>query len=62
MKYMKYGMVWSDSPENLAKRVNEYLNQGWKPQGGIAVTMTSFGRESFYQAIYIEKELDQITK
>ena len=45
---LEYTIVRSDSSFDLSKTVNEYIQRGWKPQGGMAVN-SGFG--TFYQAM-----------
>jgi len=37
---MKYTVVWADGIVILQQKVNVYLKEGWKLQGGIAATKT----------------------
>jgi hypothetical protein len=34
---MNYTIVIEDSAGDLAETVNEYITEGWRPQGGAAV-------------------------
>ena len=35
---MKYYVLVEKNAEALGARVNDYMEAGWKPQGGVAVT------------------------
>jgi len=57
---MLYTVVHATSPAKLAKLVNEYISEGWRPQGGIDVIvhMAAFifvfflpFRATYYQAM-----------
>jgi Domain of unknown function (DUF1737) len=37
---MDYKVISSNSPEGLTGRVNEYINEGWKPVGGHSAVET----------------------
>ena len=46
---MEYIVISSDSLEGLSKLVHEYIDNGWRLQGGVAVAVVySIG---FYQAM-----------
>lgn len=47
---MEYKIIIGIGTGDLERRINELLEQGWKPQGGIA----SDGR-AFFQAMIKEK-------
>lgn len=34
---MEYKIVYTSSPEGLSKKVNELIQDGWKPTGGHSV-------------------------
>ena len=36
---MRYKMLYGDTPKALQQAVNEHLDAGWQPQGGIAIAM-----------------------
>jgi hypothetical protein len=36
---MEYIVLWEDTPERLARIVNKFISEGWKPQGGVSVTV-----------------------
>lgn len=44
---MEYIIVKADNYLELTSSVKEYINKGWRPQGGIAVD----GYTHFYQAM-----------
>ena len=51
---MKYAIVETGSLEDLHDQVNEWIDKGWKPQGGICVQTYTENRaehDCFYQAI-----------
>jgi hypothetical protein len=48
---MEYTTVQASSNNDLIKKVNELIKQGWKPQGGIGIT---YGSTPFYQAMIRE--------
>jgi Domain of unknown function (DUF1737) len=36
---MKYTVAVMNNPQDLEKRINELISNGWEPQGGIALTV-----------------------
>ena len=41
---MKYKIVHGDDEDQLTKRVNEAIQEGWMPQGGVAVLVNTFSK------------------
>jgi hypothetical protein len=35
---MEYKIIDDESPAGLAKKVNEAIKEGWKPQGGVGLS------------------------
>jgi Domain of unknown function (DUF1737) len=58
MKIAHYNAVTSYSPSSLTALVNEKLEAGWQPQGGITSYVGTDGKPYFVQAIvqYQEQE------
>ncbi len=55
---MQYTIVcYTTLPEKLSQKVNEHIKDGWKPIGGVAVSVQD-GEEHFYQAMVKEDEND----
>ena len=50
---MKYNLVQMYSSEELAEAVQEYLDEGWVPQGGISVRYDPENRDGF-ETIYCQ--------
>jgi hypothetical protein len=48
---MKYLVVEASSPGELQKKVQQYIDQGWEPSGGLAVATYGAGAWWYYQAI-----------
>lgn len=48
---MEYKIVFDSFPEGLEDKVNEMIGQGWRPQGGIAVSSRNDMEFYFYQAV-----------
>lgn len=53
---MKYVILESGSAEQLAVQVEWYLEEGWKPQGGVAVAIAPGGWKLFTQAMVKESK------
>ena len=54
---MDYQIATGYGPSELALRVNELLDRGWKPVGGVAVEPPSNGYAALYsQALTSTKE------
>lgn len=51
---MEYCIVTHWQAQELSKRVNEFIADGWVPQGGVAYTVTLGVDESFAQAMVRE--------
>lgn len=47
----QYTVVYDDNLYTLGNKMNEFLNDGWEPLGGIAVTCDSEGYRNYYQAV-----------
>lgn len=54
---MTYQILWAGTTERLEKMVNEAINTGWRPQGGV-FAMYNVAGYSYYQAMVIGKELE----
>jgi len=54
-KYIHYGLVSGDL-EFVRKEIRKNLKDGWKLQGGIAMTHVGFGKIAYAQAIYVQVE------
>ncbi len=52
---MKYEVITARGLQELEKRVNDKLNNGWRPKGGISAIM-DYDKESiiYIQAVIIE--------
>jgi hypothetical protein len=50
---MEYTVIKHDSIEALIEVVNEYIQDGWKPLGGVAIS-TSVGSGSYSQSEYAQ--------
>lgn len=52
---MKYELIIANGPQELEKRVNDKLNNGWRPKGGIS-TIMDYDKESiiYIQAVVVE--------
>lgn len=48
---MQYNVVADDDIPSLVKKVNQAIQAGWKPQGGIAVAALPSGEGRFLQAM-----------
>ncbi|MDD5094138.1 MAG: DUF1737 domain-containing protein [Dehalococcoidia bacterium] len=48
---MEYKVIMEGPLEKLEAKVRQAIAEGWKPQGGIAVSMTSLGMLRFAQAM-----------
>lgn len=56
---MQYKIIDAKSPVILVELVNQALRNGWKPQGGVSVTMSAdqgYVRELYAQAMIKESE------
>jgi hypothetical protein len=51
---MTYDLVFKSSFSELIDGVNTRIRHGWKPQGGIAITVDSNGDKVYYQAMIRE--------
>jgi hypothetical protein len=48
---MQYLVVEASSAEELQAKVQQYIFEGWEPQGGISVATHSVGQWWYYQAV-----------
>jgi hypothetical protein len=48
---MQYHLVEAQSAEDLERLVQEKINEGWEPQGGVAVATYGVGSWWYYQAM-----------
>jgi len=51
MKVKEYYITHSSSSMALYQAVDKFIQDGWQPQGGMAVTIDLNGEETFYQAL-----------
>lgn len=55
---MKYAIVKANSIKDLEDKVNDYLNQGWEPQGSMVITQSlrtmSFGSPAVPTIEYLQ--------
>jgi hypothetical protein len=56
MKIVKYVVVVSYSPGNLAAQVNDHIEDGWQPLGGVSSYAKEDGSPGFQQAIVLYGE------
>jgi hypothetical protein len=47
---MKYTIVFGNDMLDLTTKVNEHINEGWKPQGGVCMD----NYRCYYQAMILE--------
>lgn len=50
----EYKLVRASSSTDLEKNVNNALKDGWKPQGGVAITAVPLENKNKSQAILIQ--------
>lgn len=48
---MEYTIVTAKKMEDLIKKVNELILEGWKPQGGICESGNEYSGTLFFQAM-----------
>lgn len=48
---MKYQIIDNSNPQWLADAVNRWLAEGWKPLGGVSMTITEYNNTKYAQAI-----------
>lgn len=48
---MKYRVVSEESEYELANRVNKWIEDGWRPQGGLSFVYHSSYKETWAQAM-----------
>lgn len=46
---MEYFVFWHNNLDEFTFKVNEYLNEGWIPQGGVSVISDALGIR-YYQS------------
>ena len=51
-RFMEYRLAGADTPQDLVKRVNELLAEGWKLHGGMTVSRLNVGRSSEVDIMY----------
>ena len=49
---VEYIILSAPSSSDLAKKVNDFIRVGWKPQGGVCLTGDAYG---FYQSMVKEQ-------
>ncbi len=50
---MEYTIVTASSNDELVKKVNEMLNQGWETEGGVAISQDG----NFHQAMILFEDM-----
>ncbi|MBK8983124.1 MAG: DUF1737 domain-containing protein [Ignavibacteria bacterium] len=50
---MEYTIVTASSNEELVKKVNEMLNQGWETEGGVAISQDG----NYHQAMILFEDM-----
>ena len=50
---MRYIVVSEKSLGEIISKVNELINDGWEPQGGICVQHLRWGCSRYYQAMIL---------
>lgn len=53
---MKYLVVEASSAEGLQMKVQQYIFEGWEPQGGLSVATYGTGHWWYYQAM-VKREM-----
>jgi hypothetical protein len=48
---MEYVLVEAESAKDLTRKVQELIDAGWEPQGGVAVATHSVGSWWYFQAM-----------
>lgn len=48
---MKYYVVVSQTVQMLTETVNMYIDIGYKPIGGVSLSMDNYGNKKFSQAV-----------
>lgn len=48
---MEYNVLTSGSSVNLAERVNDLINFGWEPIGGVGLMVNNNGTSVWFQAV-----------
>lgn len=52
---MKYLVVEATSAGDLQKKVQQYMDQGWEPTGGLSVSTYGAGAWWYYQAMILRE-------
>lgn len=50
---MKYLVVEANSADELQRQVQQYIEQGWEPLGGLSVATYGAGTWWYYQAMIL---------
>lgn len=53
---MKYRVISESYPWELEKKVNEFIKEGWEPQGGIAIERYGEISAYYFQAMIKREE------
>ena len=53
---MKYKIIEESYPVDLEREVNQAIEQGWKPIGGVCSDTSDGSGRSIYQAMILEDE------
>lgn len=56
---MHYGILEANSTAKLVEQVNQYIAQGWKPQGGVTLAIDQ-GNWTYCQAMVILDQSGQV--
>lgn len=48
---MEYNVIESGNKNDLVRKVNEKIKDGWEPQGGVQFSKESLNYAHFWQAI-----------
>lgn len=51
---MEYTIVTANTNDELIKKVNEMLNQGWETEGGVAISQDG----TFHQAMILFEDMN----
>ena len=51
-----YTILCTADVVTMNERVNEFIADGWQPQGGIAVTVNEYNDETYFQAMVMEND------
>lgn len=50
---MRYTVVEATSARELARKVQDLIDQGWEPQGGVSVATYALGVWWYFQALML---------